>query len=60
KKELTQNGKKLRFADEDILSQAEKSLYDEFAVVLDIKREDVLSFICGQIECREKDIAAVK
>ena len=35
--------------------QAEKILFDEFATVLDIKQEDVLPFIIGQLECGEKE-----
>ncbi|MDR1801492.1 MAG: CarD family transcriptional regulator [Lachnospiraceae bacterium] len=43
-------GKKLHASDERFLKDAEKILYEEFAYVLDIKREDVLTFICRQIE----------
>lgn len=43
-------GKKLHASDERFLKDAEKTLYDEFAHVLDIKRDEVLPFICRQIE----------
>lgn len=45
-----EKGKKLHAADEHCMKDAEKMLYDEFAHVLDIKREQVLPFIFEQIE----------
>lgn len=47
-------GKKLHIADENFLRDAEKILYEEFAHVLQIKREQVLPFIFEQIEITEK------
>jgi len=44
-----ENGKKLSMSDERFMKAAEKILYDEFAVVLDIEPEEVLSFIHEQI-----------
>jgi CarD family transcriptional regulator len=52
--ELKEKGKKLRVSDERFLKDAEKVLYDEFAHVLDIKREEVLPFIFEQIETVRK------
>ncbi len=43
-------GKKLHASDERFLKDAEEALYDEFAHVLDIDRDDVLPFIFEQIE----------
>lgn len=49
-KELQANGKKLHAADDRFLKDAEKILYDEFALVLRIKPQQVVSFITEQIE----------
>ena len=49
------SGKKLHISDENFLRDAEKILYEEFAHVLQIKREQVLPFICSQIEIQEKN-----
>ena len=46
--------KKLHISDESFLRDAEKLLYDEFAHVLKITKEQVLPFICEQIEISEK------
>lgn len=43
-------GKKLHISDERFLKEAEKILYDEFALVLNIKRQQVLPFILDQIQ----------
>jgi CarD family transcriptional regulator len=48
-------GKRLHVSDAQFLKDAEKILYDEFAYVLDIKRQDVLSFIGEQIEATAKE-----
>ena len=48
--QLQEKGKKLHIADEHFLKDAEKVLYDEFAHVLDMKREQVLPFILDQLE----------
>lgn len=52
-----ENGKKLHTVDERFMKDAEKILYDEFAHVLAIKREQVLPFILEQIEAAEKNRA---
>lgn len=54
KKEMEEKGRKLHSADEVILTRAEKVLYEEFALVLDIKKEEVVPFIARQIEIKEK------
>ncbi len=46
---LSQSGKKLRVADKNVLQQAEKILFDEFAVVLGIESGDVAEFIAAQL-----------
>lgn len=43
-------GKKLHAADERYFKEAEKLLYDEFALVLNIKPSQVLPFIMEQIQ----------
>lgn len=43
-------GKKLHLADERFFKDAEKLLYDEFALVLGIARTDVLPFIRNRIQ----------
>lgn len=43
-------GKKLHAADERSMKEAERMLYEEFAHVLKIRREQVLPFIMEQIE----------
>ncbi len=42
---LSQQGKKLHSSDERFFKEAEKILYDEFALVLDIKTDEVLPYI---------------
>ncbi|NLM43197.1 MAG: transcriptional regulator [Clostridiales bacterium] len=49
KKEKTAEGKKLMKADEEIMKAAEKSLHEEFAVVLDISPDEVPPFILKHI-----------
>ncbi len=48
--ELSAVGKKLRNSDEQVFERAEKIIYDEMALVLDIKREEVVPFILKQIK----------
>lgn len=49
-----EKGKKLHIADERFLKEAEKLLYNEFALVLDMEPNEVLPFIMGQIELDKK------
>lgn len=51
--ELKKNGKKFHAADDKFFKDAEKVLYDEFAYVLEIEQEDVIPFICKQLEVNE-------
>jgi len=46
----TNKNKKLNISDECFLKDAEKTLCEEFAYVLNIKREEVMPFICEQME----------
>ncbi len=50
KESLRDSGKKLHIVDEIMLKDAENLLYDEFAAVLNIKKEEVLPFIIKSIE----------
>ena len=47
-------GKKLYVGDEKIMAEAERLLHEEFAVVLNIKVDEVLPFILGELEPTEK------
>jgi len=44
------DGKKLSMSDERFMKAAESLLYDEFALVLDIERDEVLTLILEQIQ----------
>ena len=55
-KEQQEKGKKLYIADEKIFKEAQKMLHNEFAVVLNIKPEEVIDFIVKGIEEREKEL----
>lgn len=50
KQEQSARGKKLHLADERFFKDAEKLLYDEFALVLGIARTEVLPFIRKRIQ----------
>ena len=52
KEALAEKGRKLRTADEHFFKEAEKILYDEFALVLHIKPEQALPFIMQRIELK--------
>lgn len=49
KRELAACGKKLRVTDEIILKECEKILFDEFALVLKIKRNQVQEFLAEKL-----------
>ena len=49
KKEKTALGKKLMKSDEDIMRAAEKNLYEEFAIALNISPNEVVSYIHNHI-----------
>lgn len=48
--ERTEAGKKLHLADERVLHDAERLLYEEFAEVLGIRPEDVVDYIRDELE----------
>ena len=52
---MAEKGKKLHLADERFLKDAEKKLYEEFAHVLHIEREQVLPFILEKIQEQERN-----
>lgn len=54
REEQQAKGRKLHVADERYLRDAEKVLYDEFAHVLCIKRDEVLPFILEQIQVSDR------
>lgn len=54
KEEKIQSGKKFASTDERIMNDAEKQLYEELALVLDIEPEEVLPFIMGEINKNNK------
>ena len=45
---MISQGKRLFQSDENTLMRIEKILYDEFSLVLDISRDDILSFIINE------------
>jgi len=53
-KEQSARGRKLHQADERFLKEAEKVLYDQFALALKIQPDQVLPFILERIEGRGK------
>lgn len=57
KQELAEKGKKLHAGDEQLFREAENILHEEFAVVLHIKKEEVLPFITKQIEPEAREEA---
>lgn len=58
RKEKVAQGKKLHSIDEKAMEDAENLLYQEFALVLDIKPEDVVTFIVSKLDVEEKKINA--
>ena len=50
KQNQKKTGKKLHIADEKFLKDAEHLLYDEFAFVFNISKDEVLPFITGELE----------
>lgn len=46
---LAARGRKMHLTDERFFKEAEKLLYDEFALVLNIRREEVVPFIVRQL-----------
>lgn len=58
--EKREQKKKLHTADEKFMKDAEHLLYEEFAYVLNIKREQVLPFITQQIQIEENYSQKIK
>ena len=54
-REQQAKGRRLHASDERFFKDAEKMLYDEFALVLNIKPEQVLPFIMEQIQIEKKE-----
>lgn len=54
--ELKKNGKKFHATDDRFMKDAEKILYEEFAYVLNIHQDEVVPFICQQIEVKERKV----
>ena len=53
-REQQARGKKLHLADERFFKEAEKMLYEEFAIVLNMEPEQVVPLILEQIQMTEK------
>ena len=54
KQEQMQNGKKLRMVDDRTMKDAEKLLYNEFALVLNIEPNQVVAFIMQELSLNKK------
>ena len=48
KGEIEGSGKKLHKADETAYKEAQKILYEEFAMVMDLSKDEVIDIICGK------------
>lgn len=48
KSEIEGSGKKLHKADETAYKEAQKILYEEFAMVMDLSKDEVIDIICGK------------
>ncbi|NLG38155.1 MAG: CarD family transcriptional regulator, partial [Clostridiales bacterium] len=53
--ELKAVGRRLNASDAQFLKDAEKTLYEEFALVLNIKREEVQPYITCQMEAASRE-----
>lgn len=51
---LVEAGKKLRAADDRLMKDIEKLLLDEFLIVFEMEREDLLPFLLGDTELAER------
>lgn len=50
---LKEEGKKFHASDDKFYKDAERILYEEFAYVLNISEEEVVPFICQEIDVKE-------
>lgn len=48
KDEMESIGKKLHKPDEMVFKEAQKILYEEFAMVMDLSKDDVIGILCGK------------
>jgi len=53
-RELAARGKKLHQADERFFREAEKLLYEEFALVLELERDQVAPFILQELSLKDR------
>lgn len=56
-REIAKTGKRLHLTDERFFKEAERILYDEFSLALDISSDSVPSFIIAQIGAGENSSA---
>lgn len=49
KQEQLKNGKKMHLSDEQLMKEAERLLYSEFSLVLNIRADEVPKFIASRI-----------
>ena len=49
KKKKKKNGKKMHLSDEQLMKEAERLLYSEFSLVLNIRADEVPKFISSRI-----------
>ena len=49
KQEQLKNGKKMHLSDEQLMKEAERLLYSEFSLVLNIRADEVPKFISSRI-----------
>lgn len=53
-REQQAKGRKLHMADDRFFKEAERMLYEEFALVLQMKKEEVLPFILAQLQAEKQ------
>lgn len=58
RKEKVSQGKKLHSIDEKAMEDAENLLYQEFALVLNVKPEDVVTFIVSKLDLEDQKVNA--
>ena len=53
-KEYLEAGRKLRAADDRYMKDIEKLIFEELSIVFDVKKEDTVPFILGEIDLQAK------
>lgn len=53
-REFAMEGRKLRAADDRYMKDIEKLLYEEFSLVFEIQKDEVMPFVFGEIELQVK------